>query len=143
MDLLNNWFDKDLPVESLIETATSVKFILFLYSVEINFNIIQDPTIINWVLQADYKSAKGYEFVIRINQLTDIKPVSDEFLIFTEILKQVNCILEKSEWDYLAFTGLPGQRNKIPEAIAQRLTKLQPNVERIASRNHVILITKF
>lgn len=142
LTLLHTWFDRTLPVTNFQEFDNGVVFDLFGYNVQIKMDKCESNNLSNWILGYDI-DAVGYSIEIRINELTDIEDVSEEFLIFTETLDRVNKLVSNKTWDYLIFIGLETHRNKIIEAIAQRLTRLQSNIERIATRHPLYLIARF
>jgi hypothetical protein len=101
----------------------------------------------NWVLEPMYidvpKDAVGYDIIFKVGGETDITGGGEEFAIFSAVLRVLNRYLREREWDYLQFTGEGDSRNRLYQALAQRMTKSQPGVEHIAQRGNDFVITRF
>lgn len=142
-ELLFKWFDQTLPITNFQKFSNTVMFDLFDYKIKIVVEESVNHCEAKWILQWLPNDPKGYVIDILINDITDIDDISSEFLVFTEVLNQTNNLVTNLDWNYLVFKGIKHFRNKIPEAVAQRLTKLQPTVERIANRHPLTLIARF
>lgn len=87
--------------------------------------------------------AVGYNIIFRVDGATDVTSGGSEFVIFNAILKIVNDYFKSHDWYYIQFQGAEGSRNKLYNALAQRMTKTQPHVKQIAQRYDDFIITKF
>jgi hypothetical protein len=101
----------------------------------------------NWVLEPTYaevpEGAVGYDIIFKVDGETDVTGGGEEFAIFSAVLKVLNEYFSEREWDYLQFTGESGSRNRLYQALAQRMTRSQPGVERIAQRGNDFVIARF
>lgn len=100
-----------------------------------------------WVLEPTHAEvpadAVGYDIIFKVKGETDITGGGEEFAIFSGVLRVLNRYFREREWDYLQFTGEGGSRNRLYNALAQRMTKSQPGVERIAHRGNDFVIARF
>ena len=143
LSLLFEWVDKKLPVTDYIVVGNSIQFKLFEQEINICISELEDLELLEWVSGKKFENPKIYKgFLIDIT-IKDIDDGNIEFFIFTECLDQINKLLLQKSWDYLIIRGLVNQRNKVHEAIAQRLTKLQSSVERLSCRSPCFMIARF
>jgi hypothetical protein len=100
----------------------------------------------NWILEPTHveiqDDAVGYDIIFKVDGETDITAGGEEFAIFSGVLRVLNQYFQKREWDYLHFTGEGDSRNRLYQALAQRMTKSQPGVERIAQRGDHFIIAR-
>jgi hypothetical protein len=101
----------------------------------------------NWVLEPTHTAvpddAVGYDIIFKVDGETDITGGGEEFAVFSAVLGVLNGYFREREWDYLQFSGEDGSRTRLYQALAQRMTKSQPGVERIAHRGNDFVIARF
>jgi hypothetical protein len=101
----------------------------------------------NWVLEPTHvkvpADAVGYDIIFDVDGEIEATGEGEEFAVFSGVLRVLNRYFREREWDYLQFTGEDGSRNRLYQALAQRMTKSQPGVERIAQRGNEFVIARF
>lgn len=101
----------------------------------------------NWVLEPTHvevpEGAVGYDIIFKVDGETDVTGGGDEFAIFSAVLDILKDHFRDREWDYLQFSGAEDSRNKLYQALAQRMTRSRPDVERIAQRGKDFVIARF
>ncbi len=151
--LLAELFDTEYPKEKDViwkhhQTLDTAIFTLRGRKIDIEIARITDHHYsANWILKptkADVPNdAVGYEVIFRVDDKTDITGGGEEFAIFSGVLRVLNRYFQEHEWDYIEFSGEGDSRNRLYQALAQRLTKSQPGVERIAQRGNSFIIARF
>lgn len=143
LSLLFEWFDKKLPVTDYIVVGNNIQFRLFEHTINICISDLEDLTLLEWILGHKLNDSTNYAGCLIEIIIDNVEDDNIEFFLFTECLNQINDLLLDKTWDYLIVQGSINQRNKIQEAIAQRLTKLQVGVERLSCRSPCFMIARF
>lgn len=115
--------------------------------VEIEIVQLRNHIAANWVLELVHAevppNAVGYNIIFKVGGETDITGDGDEFAIFSAVINVLERYFYDRDWDYLEFSGAEDSRNKLYQALAQRMTRSRSDVERIANRGKDFVITRF
>jgi hypothetical protein len=87
--------------------------------------------------------AVGYDIISKVDGGTGVTEGEEEFAVFSGVLMVLNKYFSERDWDYLRFSGEDASKNRLYQALAQRMTKTQPSVERIAQRGNDFVIARF
>lgn len=155
--LLFEYFDKPLPIENKAESVHTVgkttiwlsTFECFDLAVEIQIAKILDTDhqVIDWILEGvrwtKPDDPEGYTITFRANGKADIEDSNKEYLVGDYIAKQIDEYVADKSWNYLILTGDPGSKNKLYQMISQRLSRTQPDVERVMNRSNDFVVSRF
>lgn len=102
---------------------------------------------VDWILEpmrvSVPASAWGHAVMFSVSGASGIARGVEEFAIFSALLRVLNRYFSDREWDYLWFRGDDGSRHRLYQALAQRMAKSKPCVERIAHRGGEFAVTRF
>lgn len=143
-------FDAEIPNEDEqdwkhSEYMDEVSFDLRGRNIMIQLTRASNLNYVRWVLEKTkakvQKDDIGYDITFKTNG--GINRGEDEFVIFAAVLKVLNKYFSEHNWDCLQFIGDGDDRNRVYEALAQRMTKTQPDVELLAQRGDRFVIARF
>lgn len=148
-DIWTNTFDYNLITDLLNETDSNCtkikfKFINKLISITIINAAFDSHSVIKQIINPlNYNNFDGFIINFDIDGQTDVASSAIEMAMFICLKNVINDFFLKLDWDYLIFVGKENQKNRLHNAIAQRLTITQPNVERFANLKNYFLIARF
>lgn len=144
----NNWLIPEIQIKENQDCSiSSLDFVLINKNISIKIIHLQDNILANEVLKQVAKQTPncsiGFLVEFHINGKQSVKGSPIEYVIFNVMIKIINDYFIKRNWDYIIFSGNPGESTTLHNGIAQRLTITQPNVERFVHLNARFLISRF
>jgi hypothetical protein len=146
-------FDTEYPMDRDVywqhyKDLDTAQFTLRGKSIEIEIHKISTRHVsAKWVLEPTHADvpddAVGYDIIFKVDGEVEVTRGGEEFAVFSGVLRVLNKYFSEHEWDYLQFSGEDASRNRLYQALAQRMTKTQPSVERIAQRSKDFVIARF
>jgi hypothetical protein len=154
---LQQIYDNNFPASNLItetdsvcnQVVTTLNFNIINKLIKINITHLcqHDNKLIIKILKSAGQSlpfkCKGYYIEFSVDQSKNVVGSVIEYVCSNSIINVVNEYITNNEWEYIIVKGHNNDRNRIHNALAQRLTVKQPSVERFFNLENYFLITKF